>query len=272
MTIWIALHQLASQLCRHKNCVIGIDANCEVGPFSEEARGDPQVLGPFGLGHRLRCGAFFLAWCRPHRFSVVNTHFANTSLPTHVRWVTGNMKQLDFALAHWSAQAKPCNVLANVGGTTDRLPVKVDAMMGLRGPRNRRKIRKPVGWQLKDEAAFQDGMHNLTECSNLSDFTSELTDLASKTGSSPKPSYTWVADGALQELMRARRLERDRNERRKLSIAIFARRKALRKEVQTLRVQRMLEQKSRPGWGKSLASDICLPTAFGHPHRGEHVS
>ena len=162
------------------------------------------------------------------------------------------MKQLDFVLAHWGSQVKSCNVLANVGGTTDHLPVKVDMMTGPRGFRNRMKTRKPVGWQLKDEAAFQVGLHKLSECSNLSGFTSELTDLASKTGSAPKHPYTWVADDVLRELMRSRRLERDRSERRKLSIAILARRKALRKDVQTLRVQRMLEQKSRSGWGKSL--------------------
>ena len=55
-----ALHQLSSQLCRHRDCVIGIDANCEVGPFSEDARDDHRVLGPFGLGHRLLSGSFFL--------------------------------------------------------------------------------------------------------------------------------------------------------------------------------------------------------------------
>ena len=247
-----ALHQLSSQLCRHRDCVIGIDANCEVGPFSEEARDDHRVLGPFGLGHRLLSGSFFLEWCRSHKLSVVNTHFANASLPTHVHWVTGNMKQLDFVLAHWSSQIISCNVLSNVGGTTDHLPVKVDMMMGPRGHRNRRKTRKPVGWQLKDEAAFQVGLHKLNETSNLSDFTSELTSLASNTGSAPKPPYTWVADDVLQELLRSRRLERDRGERRKLSIAIFVRRKALRKESQTLRVQRMLEQKTRSGWGKNL--------------------
>ena len=91
------------------------------------------------------------------------------------------------------AQVKSCNALANVGGTTGHLPVRVDVMMGLRGPKNRRrKTRKPVGCKLKGEAAFQDGMRNLTECSNLSDFTSELTNLASKIGSSPKPSYTYL--------------------------------------------------------------------------------
>ena len=250
-----ALHQPSSQLCRHKDCVIGIDANCEVVPFSEDARVDPRVLGPFGLaGHRLHCGAFFRKWCRSHRFSVVSTHFANTSLPTHVRWVTGGMKQLDFVLAHWSSRVTSCNVLDNVGGTIDRLLVKGDVMMGFKGPRNSRRIRKPVGWQLRDEAAFQDGLRNLTECSNLSDFASELIGLASRTRSPPEPSNTWVPDEVLHELMRSRRLERDRNERRKLS-----RRKALRKEVQTLRVQRMLGQKSRSGWRKSLRLQTSVP-------------
>ena len=59
--------------------------------------------------------------------------------------------------------------------------------------------------------------------------------------------------------MLSRRLGCDRNERRTLSIAILARRKALRQEVQTLRVQRMLEQRYRSGWGRSLWPQTSVP-------------
>ena len=87
-----ALHQVASQLCRHKDCVIGIDANCEVGPFSDKARDDHRVFGPFGLGHRLLSGAFFLEWCRSHRLSVVNTHTHTSPMPACPHMPTGSQE------------------------------------------------------------------------------------------------------------------------------------------------------------------------------------